>query len=192
MGEEKWFADCFDSTLASLKNGIVRGSIEVDDLDKALEIKEAMDLSQDDLWQLLGMSSRYAMRKEMDRHYRSWTVDAEGSQRRIQMAYDRVRATYGDQPAKSTRLDDMGFVRRGDASEYAELEAKFDQAKMDIDVLHPDNQALRAALELVTSEVPQKTAKQEQRITEMRRHFELSWRSSSEASLTDRKVAEHE
>jgi hypothetical protein len=173
MGEERWFTACFDRMLASVKNHIVQDSIELDDLDTALEIKEAKGMSRDDLWPRLGRNSRIAMQREIDRHNRSWTADAEGSQRRIQKTDWGVRASYGDPPSKSPRVDETECVRRIDTREYAELEAELDQAKMDVDALQA--QALRAALELVTSEVPQKTTKHEQPITAMGRHFKLSY-----------------
>jgi hypothetical protein len=50
--------------LVSVKTDIVRGSVEPDDLDKAVEIEEAMGLSQDDLWKRLGMNSRIACERK--------------------------------------------------------------------------------------------------------------------------------
>jgi hypothetical protein len=116
---EQSFTDCFDRTLASVKNGIVPGSIELDDLDKILAMKEAMGMSQGHLWNRLGMKSRMVVRREIDRHNRSWTAEPEASQRRIQMAYNRVRMCSGDQRSRSPKLDDMEFVRRIDARECA-------------------------------------------------------------------------
>jgi hypothetical protein len=57
-----------------------------------------------------------------------------------------------DRGAKSPRLDNVEFVRHIDTREYAELKAGWDQAKMDIDALQADSQALRAGPNPVTSE----------------------------------------
>jgi hypothetical protein len=82
--------------------------IELDDLDMALGIKETMGIFQDDLWKRPGLNRRMVLRKEIDRH----PADAEGRHTRILMASDSVRASFGDQPPKSPRLDDIEFVRR--------------------------------------------------------------------------------
>jgi hypothetical protein len=60
-GEEQWLTDCLDRTLASVKIDNVRSSIELDDLDKAFEITEAMGMSQDDMRKRLGMDGRFTM-----------------------------------------------------------------------------------------------------------------------------------